>query len=123
MAAHSGVSAGERPWTEEPGGLQSTQYMAEHACVRVEGGGGWLGSNKLVELKKIRGPQMSPRARLLPPAVFLRVFSLGPRRGHLCSPDAPSPDLTQRAWPAPPATAPPPPLASSARTATCLRRL
>ena len=36
------------------------------------------------------------------------VFSLGPRRGHSCSPNAPSPDLTQGAWAAPPAAASPP---------------
>ena len=50
MATHSSILAWKSPWTEEPGGLQS---MGLHgwACVH-EGGGRWIGSNKLVELKK-----------------------------------------------------------------------
>ena len=43
MATHSSILAWESPWTEEPGTLQ--------ACVH-EGGGRWVGNNKLVELKK-----------------------------------------------------------------------
>jgi len=39
VATHSRVSAWELPWTEEPGGLQSTQYMTKHARMRVEGDG------------------------------------------------------------------------------------
>ena len=50
MATHSSILAWKSPWTEEPGGLQS---MGLHDWARVhEGGGRWVGSNKLVELKK-----------------------------------------------------------------------
>ena len=50
MTTHSSIPAWKNPWTEEPGGLQS---MGSHdgACVH-EGGGRWVGSNKVVELKK-----------------------------------------------------------------------
>ena len=50
MATHSSILAWKSPWTEEPGGLQS---MGLHvwACVH-KSGGRWVGSNKLVELKK-----------------------------------------------------------------------
>ena len=50
MATHSSILAWKSPRTEEPGGLQS---MGSHdwACVH-EGGGRWVGSNKVVELKK-----------------------------------------------------------------------
>ena len=50
MATHSSILAWNSPWTEEPGGLKS---MGSHdlACVH-EGGGRWVGSNKVVELKK-----------------------------------------------------------------------
>ena len=50
MATHSSILAWKSPWTEEPGGLQS---MGSHdwACVH-EGGGRWVGSNKVVVLKK-----------------------------------------------------------------------
>ena len=49
MATHSSILAWKNPWTEESGGLKS---MGLHywACVH-EGGGRWVGSNKLVELK------------------------------------------------------------------------
>ena len=45
MATHSSVLAWKSPWTEEPGGLQS-MGLHDWACVR------WVGSCKLVELKK-----------------------------------------------------------------------
>ena len=50
MATHSSILVWKSPWTEEPGGLQS---MGSHdgACVH-EGGGRWVGSNQVVELKK-----------------------------------------------------------------------
>ena len=50
MATHSSILAWKNPWTEESGGLKA---MGLHgwACVH-EGGGRWVGSNKLVELKK-----------------------------------------------------------------------
>ena len=50
MATHSSMLVWKNPLTEESGGLKS---MALHdwACVH-EGGGRWVSSNKLVELKK-----------------------------------------------------------------------
>ena len=50
MATHSSILAWKSPWAEEPGGLQS-MGLHDRACVH-EGGGRWVGSNKLVELKK-----------------------------------------------------------------------
>ena len=50
MAAHSSILAWKSPWTEEPSGLQSTG-LHDRACVH-KGGGRWVGSNKLIELKK-----------------------------------------------------------------------
>ena len=50
MATHSNILAWKSPWTEEPGGLQS-MGLHDWACMQ-EGGGRWVGSNKLVELKK-----------------------------------------------------------------------
>ena len=50
MAPHSSILAWKSPWTEEPGGLQS-MGLHDWACMH-EGGGRWVGSNKLVELKK-----------------------------------------------------------------------
>ena len=50
MATHSSVLAWKSPWTEELGGLQS-MGLHDWACVH-EGGGRWVGSNKVVELKK-----------------------------------------------------------------------
>ena len=47
---HSSILAWKSPWTEEPGRLQS-MGLHDWACVH-EGGGSWVGSNKLVELKK-----------------------------------------------------------------------
>ena len=50
MATHSSILAWKNPWTEESGGLNS---MGLHDWAGVhEGGGRWVGSNKLVELKK-----------------------------------------------------------------------
>ena len=50
MATHSSILAWKSPWTEEPGGLKS---MGLHDWAHVhEGGGRWVGSNKVVELKK-----------------------------------------------------------------------
>ena len=50
MATHSSILAWKNPWTEESGGLQSLG-LQDRACVH-EGGGKWVGINKLVELKK-----------------------------------------------------------------------
>ena len=50
MASHSSILAWKNPWTEESGGLKSMGLHAR-ACVH-KGGGRWIGSNKLVELKK-----------------------------------------------------------------------
>ena len=50
MATYSSILAWKSPWTEEPGGLQS-MGLNDWACVH-EGGGRWVGSNKVVELKK-----------------------------------------------------------------------
>ena len=49
MVTHSSIPAWKSPLTEEPDGLQS---MGLHvwACMH-EGGGRWVGSNTLVELK------------------------------------------------------------------------
>ena len=49
-ATHSSILTWKSPWTEKPGGLQS-MGLHDWACVH-EGGGRWVGSNKLVELKK-----------------------------------------------------------------------
>ena len=50
MTTHSSILVWKSPWTEEPGGLQSMR-LHDWACVH-EGGGRWVGSNKVVELKK-----------------------------------------------------------------------
>ena len=50
MATHSSILAWKNPWTEESGGLKS-MGLHDWACVH-EGGGRWVGSNKMVELKK-----------------------------------------------------------------------
>ena len=50
MATHSSILAWKSPWTEEPGGLQS-MGLHDRACVH-KGGGRWVGSNKVVELKQ-----------------------------------------------------------------------
>ena len=50
MATHSSILAWKSPWTEEPGGLQS-MGLPVWACVH-KSGGRWVGSNKLVEIKK-----------------------------------------------------------------------
>ena len=51
MATHYSIVAWKSPWTEEPGGLQS-MGLHDGACMREEGGRRWVGSNKLVKLKK-----------------------------------------------------------------------
>ena len=50
MATHSSIFAWKNPWTEESGGLKS-MGLHDWACMH-EGGGRWVGSNKLVEQKK-----------------------------------------------------------------------
>ena len=50
MATHSSILAWKSPWTEESGGLKSME-LHDWACVH-EGGGRWVGSNKVVELRK-----------------------------------------------------------------------
>ena len=50
MATHSSILAWKNPWTEESGRLKS-MGLHDWACVH-EGGGRWVGSNKLVELNK-----------------------------------------------------------------------
>ena len=52
MATHASILAWKSPWTEEPGRLQS-MGLHDLACVH-EGGGRWVGSNKVVELKKLK---------------------------------------------------------------------
>ena len=49
MATHSSILAWKNPWTEESGGLKS-MGLHDWSCVQ-EGGGRWVGSKKLVELK------------------------------------------------------------------------
>ena len=56
VATHSSILAWKSPWTEEPGGGQSMGWH-DWACVH-KGGGRWVGSNKVVELKKKKGPLM-----------------------------------------------------------------
>ena len=50
METHSSILAWKNPRTEEPGRLKS-MGLHDWACVH-EGGGRWVGRNKLVELKK-----------------------------------------------------------------------
>ena len=50
MATHSSILAWKSPWTEESGGLKSME-LHDWACVH-EGGGRWVGSNKVLELRK-----------------------------------------------------------------------
>ena len=50
MAIHSSILAWKSPWTEESGRLKC-MGLRDWACVH-EGGGKWVGSNKVVELKK-----------------------------------------------------------------------
>ena len=50
MATHSSILAWKSPWTEETGWLQS-MGLHDWACVH-KGGGRWVGSNKVVGLKK-----------------------------------------------------------------------
>ena len=60
MATHSSIIACKSPWTEEPGRLQS-MGLHDWACVH-EGGGRWVGSNKVVELKKKKKMQRNQRS-------------------------------------------------------------
>ena len=53
-ATHSSILAWKSPWTEEPGGLQS-MGLHDWACVH-EGGGRWIGSNEVVQLKTKKKP-------------------------------------------------------------------
>ena len=62
MATHSSILSWKSPWTEEPGGLQS-MGLHDWACV-YEGGGRWVGSNKLVELKKKKKDDQTPGRRM-----------------------------------------------------------
>ena len=57
MASHSSILAWKSPWTEEPGGLQS-MGLHDWACVH-KGGGRWVGSNKVVELKKKKNSSLT----------------------------------------------------------------
>ena len=50
MAAHSSILAWKNPWTEEPGGLQA-MGLCDWARMH-EGIGKWVGSNKMVKIKK-----------------------------------------------------------------------
>ena len=66
MATYSSILAWKNPWTEESGGLKSVG-LHDWACVH-EGGGRWVGSNKLVELKKKRERQsLRKKARCFSP--------------------------------------------------------
>ena len=58
MVTHSSIPAWKSPLTEEPGGLQS-MGLHDWACMH-EGGGRWVGSNKLVELKKKKKSRNNP---------------------------------------------------------------
>ena len=73
MATHSSIHAWKSPWTEEPGGLQSTG-LHDWACVH-EGGGRWVGSNKVIEQKKKKKKNDSW-------VLSLSLWSLGP---HKCT--------------------------------------
>ena len=62
MATHSSILAWKNPWTEESGGLKSIG-LHDWACVH-KGGGRWVGSNKLVELKKKKKHLLASRKPL-----------------------------------------------------------
>ena len=62
MATHSSIIACKSPWTEEPGRLQS-MGLHDWACVH-EGVGRWVGSNKVVELKKKKKNAEEPEIKL-----------------------------------------------------------
>ena len=65
MAIHSSILAWETPWTEEPGGLQSTglqrvRHDQAHTCPRCliksyEEGRGFLAVSHLLEYERVRG--------------------------------------------------------------------
>ena len=50
MATHSSTLAGKSPWTKELDRLESME-LHDRAHRHEEGGGRWVGSNKLLELK------------------------------------------------------------------------
>ena len=50
MVTHCSILAWKSLWTGRPGGLQA-MGLHDRACV-LEVGGRWVGSNKLLELKK-----------------------------------------------------------------------
>ena len=77
MATHSSILAWKNPRTEESGRLKS-MGLHDWACVH-EGGGRWVGSNKLVKLKK----KMSlftpyPSLFLLSATIMILLLSLEP---------------------------------------------
>ena len=78
MATHSSILAWKNPWTEESGGLKS-MGLHDWACVH-EGGGRWVGSNKLVELKKKRERETKPEEE---GKMFLPKWQIGWRDAHL----------------------------------------
>ena len=66
MATHSSILALKSPWTEEPGGLQS--MLHDWACVQsMRTEGRWVGSNKLVELKKKKEDEICIIIEGIPP--------------------------------------------------------
>ena len=69
---HSSILAWKNPWTEESGGLKS---MGLHDWARVhEGGGRWVGSNKLVEPKKKKSLKIILKFLLPFGFIFLFLF-------------------------------------------------
>ena len=72
MATYSSILAWKSPWTEELGRLQS---MGLHDCACVhEGGGRWVGSNKLVEPKNIKDSSKNVLDLLSGPMVKIPRF-------------------------------------------------
>ena len=74
MATHSSILTWKSPCTEEPGGLQSME-LYDRARTR-ECGGRWVGSNKLVELKKKKMTTFLAVQWLHPANVGSRGFNL-----------------------------------------------
>ena len=72
MATYSSILAWKSPWTEELGRLQS---MGLHDWARMhEGGGRWVGSNKLVEPKNIKDSTKNVLDLLSGPMVKIPCF-------------------------------------------------
>ena len=72
MATYSSILAWKSPWTEELGGLQS---MVLHDWAHVhEDGGRWVGSNKLVEPKKMKDNSKNVLDLLSGPVVKIPHF-------------------------------------------------